>query len=91
MYFEWNEEKNEWLQKERNISFEEVQTAIQEGFLLDVHQHPNKEKYPNQMRLIIQICEYVYIIPCVPKGNDIWFLKTIIPSRKATTKYLNNK
>lgn len=91
MYFEWNEEKNELLKRERNISFEEVQIAIQEGFLLDVHQHPNSEKYSHQKLLIVQIHDYAYIVPCVPKESDIWFLKTIIPSRKATIKYLDNK
>lgn len=90
MYFEWNDEKNELLKKKRGISFEEVQIAIQEGYLLDVHRHPNKEKYPHQKRLIVRIHDYVYIVPCVPQDCDIWFLKTIIPSHKATKRYLNN-
>lgn len=90
MYFEWSEEKNELLKKERNISFEDVQTAIQEGFLLDVHKHTNTDKYPHQKQLVVQVHEYVYVVPCVPKENDIWFLKTIIPNRKATMHYLKN-
>jgi uncharacterized DUF497 family protein len=88
MYFEWNEEKNEWLKKQRGISFEDVQTIIQDGGLLDVHEHPNKEKYPRQYRLIVQIEEYVYIVPAVPKDKDVWFLKTIIPSRKETKVHI---
>lgn len=92
MYFEWSEEKNQWLRKNRAISFEAVQTAIQEGGLLDIHNHPNKEKYPRQLRLVVQIDTYVYLVPCVPKENEenVWFLKTIIPSRKATKKYITN-
>jgi uncharacterized DUF497 family protein len=88
MYFEWNAEKNEWLKKERNISFEAVQTAVEHDGLLDVHAHPNTEKYPHQKRLIVHIDGYVYIVPCVPQQDGVWFLKTIIPSRKATRDYL---
>ncbi|MDC1205325.1 toxin [Candidatus Pacebacteria bacterium] len=90
MYFEWSEEKNEHLKNQRNVSFEAVQTAIQEGGLLDIHMHPNVQKYPNQLRLVINIDDYIYLVPCIPKENEIWFLKTIIPSRKATKDYLKN-
>jgi len=37
--------------------------------------------------MIIAIDGYAYIIPYVEKEDEI-FLKTIIPSRKATEKYL---
>ncbi len=88
MYFEWSEEKNQWLKQYRQVSFEAVQMAIQEeGGLLDVHKHPNETKDPQQ-RLVVRISEYVYLVPCVPKEGDVWFLKTIIPSRKATKEFL---
>ncbi|MDP3989039.1 MAG: toxin [bacterium] len=74
---------NELLKKERCISFEEVLIAIVGGNLLDSIDHPNSKKYPNQSVLIIQILNYVYIVPCV-EDNEKIFLKTIIPSRKAT-------
>lgn len=90
MYFEWNEDKNEWLRLHRGVSFEAVQTAIQEGHLLDIHEHPNKEKYPKQFLLIVRLEDYAYIVPCVPKEEDVWFLKTIIPSRKATKLHITN-
>ncbi len=91
MYFEWSEEKNAWLKKYRGVTFEAVQTVLQEeGGLLDIHEHPNKTKYPHQRRLVIRIDDYVYLVPCVPKGNDVWFLKTIIPSRQATKRYITN-
>lgn len=92
MYFEWSEEKNTWLKRVRAISFEAVQTAIQDGGLLDVHSHPNQEKYPRQVRLVVLIDTYVYLVPCVPKEGeqDVWFLKTIIPSRKATKQYVTS-
>jgi len=52
--------------------------------------HPNKKKYPNQKILIIDVDEYAYLVPCVI-DKDEYFLKTIIPSRKATKKYLGGK
>ncbi|MEA2092579.1 MAG: BrnT family toxin [Patescibacteria group bacterium] len=87
-YFDWNLEKNEQLIKERGVSFEEVLVAIEGGYLLDIMEHTNKGKYPNQKIFIIQIEEYAYIIPFVEDDQKI-FLKTIIPSRKATKKYVN--
>ncbi len=90
MYFEWSEEKNAWLKKHRSVSFEAIQTAIQDGNLLDIQTHPNEKKYPNQRLLVVQLHEYVYLVPCVPKEEHVWFLKTIIPSRKATKHYMKS-
>jgi len=86
-YFSWNEEKNELLKSERQISFEDVVFYIEMGFLLDVLEHPNQEKYKGQKIFVVQIDDYVYLIPFVEDDREI-FLKTIIPSRKATRKYL---
>lgn len=86
-HFSWNEEKNELLREERQISFEEVVFYIEQGFLLDVLEHPNKEKYKGQKIFVVEIDEYAYLIPFVEDENEV-FLKTIIPSRKATRKYL---
>jgi uncharacterized DUF497 family protein len=86
-YFSWNQEKNELLKNEREISFEDVVFYIEQGFLLDVLEHPNQEKYKGQRIFIVQIDEYVYLIPFLEDEREI-FLKTIIPSRKATKKYL---
>lgn len=83
----WNTEKNQTLIKERNISFEDVLFAIQQFDLLDDIKHPNEQKYPNQWVFIVDIADYAYIVPYVETTDEI-FLKTIIPSRKATRKYL---
>lgn len=88
--FEWNKSKNEVLKIKRGISFEEVQSAIDEGQLLNNEEHYNKNKYPNQQLFIVQISNYVYIVPYVEDSEKI-FLKTIFPSRKATKKYLKPK
>jgi uncharacterized DUF497 family protein len=86
-YFSWNEEKNELLREERQISFDDIVFYIAQGFLLDVLEHPNQEKYKGQKIFVVQIDNYAYLIPFVEDEREI-FLKTIIPSRKATRKYL---
>jgi uncharacterized DUF497 family protein len=83
----WNPEKNQILIQERNISFEDVLFAIQQFDLLDDMKHPNEQKYPNQRVFVVNIDGYVYLVPYVETETE-FFLKTIIPSRKATKKYL---
>lgn len=86
----WNPEKNKQLIEERDISFEAVIFSLQSGGLLDDVTHPNKEKYPHQRLFIVAIDEYAYLVPYVESEDEI-FLKTIIPSRKATRQYLRGK
>lgn len=85
-YFDWDPEKNAALVQTRHVSFEAVVIAIQEGRLLEILEHPNRKRYPNQRLFVVLIEEYVYLIPFVEDDEKI-FLKTIIPSRKATKKY----
>lgn len=85
--FRWNHEKNQRLKAEREISFEEMTLAVEADGLLDVLQHPNAEKYPGQRILVICLRNYAYLVPFVEE-TDFYFLKTIIPSRKATRDYL---
>jgi uncharacterized DUF497 family protein len=85
--FDWNAEKNFLLKAERGVSFDEIVLAIEQGQLLDVVKHPNQEQYPNQSIYVINLQDYVYLVPFVQDGEMI-FLKTIIPSRKATRDYL---
>ncbi len=81
-------EKNEILKASRDISFEDIILALENGNLLDDIEHPNKEKYPNQniFIILVQIKNYVYLVPYVEDKKSI-FLKTIIPSRKMNKKY----
>ena len=79
----WNSEKNQQLSDERGISFEDVVVYIQQNALLDIVEHPNKERYPNQCMFVLDIDGYVYLVPYIETEEEI-FLKTIIPSRKAT-------
>ncbi|MEA1911815.1 MAG: BrnT family toxin [Spirochaetota bacterium] len=85
--FKWNVEKNESLSKERGITFEEIVQKIESGAKITEMDHPNKDRYPNQKIMIVNIDGYAYLVPFVIDGNE-YFLKTIIPSRKATKKYL---
>ncbi len=89
-YYKWNYEKNLKLKAERGISFEQVVMHIERGDILDVVQHPNQEKYPNQQLIVVDIDNYAYLIPFVEDENGK-YLKTIIPSRKATRDYLGGK
>ncbi|MGC8855801.1 MAG: toxin [Anaerolineae bacterium] len=61
--FSWNEEKNAWLKTQREVSFEDVIFYIGMGFLLDVLEHPNSEKYAGQKIFVVQIDDYAYLVP----------------------------
>ncbi len=86
-YFDWDEGKNVKLKEERGISFADIQIAFEEGRILDVIDHPNKEKYANQQMLIVEIEDYIYLVPFI-EDEDKYFLKTIFPSRKMTKNYI---
>ncbi|GAK58796.1 hypothetical protein U27_05771 [Candidatus Vecturithrix granuli] len=86
-HYNWNTDKNEQLIKERGVSFEHVVILLKEGHILDVIIHPNQERYPGQRMFILEINNYCYLVPYVENDDEV-FLKTIIPSRKATKKYL---
>jgi len=85
--YAWNAEKNDLLKKERSISFEDVVLNIQLGNELDIYDHPNQKRYSDQKISVVLIEGYAYLVPFVEKEDEI-FLKTIIPSRKATKQYL---
>ena len=84
----WNAEKSLSLKAERDVSFEEVLSAISQGGLITVMDHPNRAKYGHQRMLVVAIRDYAYLVPFVESENEI-FLKSIMPSRKATRDYLS--
>ncbi len=86
----WNAEKNQQLIEGLGISFEDVVFYLQQGVLIDDIKHPNEEKYPNQRIFLIDIEGYIHLVPYVENTKEI-FLKTVIPSRKATKQYLGDK
>lgn len=83
--FNWSDEKNILLKRERNICFEDVVTAIENNKLLDIIKNQS-ENHQEQYCLIIDISNYAYIVPFVQERN-IFFLKTMYKSRKQTKKY----
>ena len=85
----WNDEKNQLLQNERGISFEDIVDAISNGDLLDSIKNPSSEKYSNQSVFIVNVKGYVYCVPYV-EDESIIFLKTIFPSRKMKKRYLGD-
>lgn len=88
--FRWNEAKNAELRRSRSVSFEEIVSAIGAGGLRDVLKHRNAARYPRQSVLVVELRDYGYLVPFVEE-TDYYFLKTIIPSRKATRDHLQRK
>ena len=74
----------------RKISFERIVSHIEKHGYLDLLNHPNTKKYPNQKMFILNIEDYAYLVPFI-ESEEALFLKTIIPSRKATKKYIEEK
>lgn len=89
-YYSWDPDKNEWLKREREISFEEIVFHIANGDEVDIFDHPNQNRYPGQKISAVIVEDYVYLVPFVETDAQI-FLKTIIPSRAATRKYLGGE
>ena len=85
--FDWNDKKNEFLQSTPGVSFDKVLFHIQNGDVLDVIKHPNPARYPSQNTIVLNMEGYVHLVPYT-KERGVRFLKTIIPSRKATKEYL---
>ena len=87
--FRWAPANNERLKAERTISFEEIVAAVEEDGLKDILVHPNQRRYPGQVVLVVAYRDYIFLVPSVEEKTH-YFLKTIIPSRKATRDYLRS-
>lgn len=86
----WNTEKSMALKTLRGICFEDVVFFIERGEILDDYLHPNQKTYPGQRIMVISVANYAYLVPYVENEEEL-FLKTIIPSRKATQRYIGEK
>jgi uncharacterized DUF497 family protein len=89
-YYQWDHEKNQKLKAERGVSFEQVVMHIERADILDVYEHPNQNRYPGQQILVVKMEAYAYLVPFV-ESSEGRFLKTIMPSRKATRRYLGEE
>ena len=85
--FDWSSEKSESLGRVRGMFFEDIVICIQNGHVLDVIRHPDRDRYPGQNIIVLNVDGYVWLVPYV-KQKGVRFLKTIMPSRKATREYL---
>ena len=88
--FVWDDSKNAWLIAERGISFDEIVYYIMNGHLADVIPNENQVKYPGQRVFVVNCAGYIHLVPFDESEKEIR-LKTIIPSRKATKKYLKGR
>lgn len=86
----WDEAKNQLLQLQRGVSFEEVLELIEQGNILNRLMHPNHEKYPHQEIFVVELKGYIWYVPFVENEREI-FLKTIIPSRKLVKEFGGKK
>ena len=89
-YFDWDDAKNAKLRVERGIGFEDIVIYIEAGDLIDILEHPNSDRYAGQRIFVVRRAGYVYLVPFVEDEHTV-FLKTIIPSRKATKQYLGEE
>ena len=85
----WDENKNEWLKRERGVCFEQVVVLFDHDNVLEILDNPNQTNYPGQKIAIMEIDGYAFLVPYEQHGNEIE-LKTIVPSRKATKQYLGD-
>jgi uncharacterized DUF497 family protein len=88
--FSWNPDKNTFLKQERGVSFEDVVFHIMAGDILKTVDHPNQDRYPGQKIHMVAIEDYVYLVPFIESEEEV-FLKTVIPSRKATKTFRGAK
>lgn len=88
--YTWNTEKNLTLVQTRGVGFEDVLVELLADRVLDDRRHPNRQRYPNQRLFIVSIRKYAYLVPYVQEGNTL-FLKTVIPSRRETRRYLGGQ
>jgi len=81
--YAFDPDKNAWLIRERGISFEQIIALIESGSLVQVLEHHDRERYPNQLLYEVDVDAYIYVVPVVREHQTL-FLKTVYPSRKAT-------
>jgi hypothetical protein len=86
----WNTEKSLVLKESRGICFEDGVFYIERGDILDDYLHPNQQAYLGQRIMVIGVANYACLVPYIENEQEL-FLKTIIPSRKATQRYFGEK
>ena len=85
--YTWDDDKNEWLRRNRGLSFDDVVYRITHGGLLADIPHPNQVRHPDQRLYVVRIEDYAYLVPFYRDG-DVASLRTAYPSRKYTRAYI---
>lgn len=85
--FQWSEEKNRQLLEQRGVSFTDVVSSVTQRGEIDLYDHPNQGRYPGQKVFVVEIRDYLYVVPYVKQEDGSLFLKTVIPSRRAMRTY----
>ncbi|NOX25692.1 MAG: BrnT family toxin [Deltaproteobacteria bacterium] len=80
----WDDDKNQKLQNERKISFDEIAEIILRKDYLDIIENPSRS---SQQLFIIELNDYIYSVPFIIDSESNIVLKTAFPSRKLNKKY----
>jgi hypothetical protein len=88
-YFAWDDGRT---RSSRRIaaSGSRTSSSILSEATCSTSEHPNPGRYAGQRLFVVQREDYVYLVPFVEDEHAV-FLKTIIPSRKATKQYLGEE
>ena len=81
----WDNDKNLKLQRERQISFEQIAEIILRKEYLDIIDNPARE---SQQLFVVKLKDYIYSVPFIIDNRPNIILKTAFPSRKLTKKYM---
>ncbi len=85
--FTWKPEKNEWLKRERGLSFEDIEDAITSGGLKGVSAN---RSHPEQIVLAVMVGDYVVGVPATIQPTVI-LLRTAYYSRRLNKRYRGKK
>ncbi len=55
--------------------------------MLEIVPHPKPAKYPRQKIMVVGVAGCAHLVPFV-EDDDHFFVKTVIPSRKATRNFI---
>ena len=80
----WDDEKNQKLQLERDISFEQISEIILRKGYLDILENTSR---PNQQIFVVKLNGYIHSVPFIIDDQSNIVLKTAYPSRKLNKKY----
>jgi uncharacterized DUF497 family protein len=80
----WDENKNALLKRERGVCFEDVLGIIQDKRELAVLENPVRD---GQVYYLVNLNDYVHVVPAVINDEEQIVLKTIFPSRKFNRIY----